>query len=435
MGVFAWLKSWYWPARALWRQRRKDMRALKAFWWRRVLVRTRFIVVAGSVGKTTTKELLAAILEQFAPTARTPGNCNHRKFGGPESTILNTRPWHRFAVVEAGIEQPGDMVSVAKLLKPQVALMLDVKRCHTNVFKNVEAIAQEKGQLIRALRANGYAIINQDNPLVTSMLNGSQAKYLGFGRSAQAQMRLIGMQSKWPSRLQLTITFEGRQYQVQTKLVGEHWANSVMAALAAASVCGVPLADAIRAVENIEPFWARMQPITLPGSGATLVRDEWNGSIDTFDAALSFLEQAQAQRKIVVVSDYSDTSTKLRGRANRLGRRVASLADLAVFVGDYAERSAMAAVDEGMAPQMVHSFATLPAVTAFLKQSLCEGDLVLLKGQANHHLTRIYLGLLGDVSCTTLSCPKQILCDRCDRSGLRWQPAFRGLIAEPESFV
>lgn len=435
MATLHWLKRWYWPARLGLRRKRKQLRTVAAYLWRRVLVRTTFVVVAGSVGKTTTKELLAAILERHAPTARTPGNCNHSKFGGPESTLLAARPWHRFAVIEAGIERPGDMAAAARLLKPDVALMLEVKRCHTNVFKCIEAIAQEKGRLLEALRPSGTAVINQDNPLVVAMLAGCRARVVGFGPDPHAEIRLLEARSQWPERLQLSVEAGGQRYEVRTRLVGEHWTSSVLAALSTASVCGVSLPDAIRAVEKIEPFWARMQPVSLPESGAVLIRDEWNGSIDTFDAAFTFLEQARAARKIVVASDYSDSSAKLRSRANRLGRQVAGIADMAVFVGEYAERSAAMAVSEGMAPERAHSFVSLAAATEFLKRHLTRGDLVLLKGQSNHHLSRIYLGLLGPISCHTLSCSRQFLCDRCDQLGLQWQPQFDGMVARPEAFV
>lgn len=430
-----WLKRWYWPARMALQRRRRQVRRVAAYVWRRLLFRTTFLVVAGSVGKTTTKELLAAILQRHAPTARTPGNCNHSKFGGPEATLLSVRPWHRFAVIEAGIERPDDMAAAARLLKPDVALMLDVKRCHTNVFKHVEAIAEEKGRLLEALRPSAIAVINQDNPLVVAMLDRCHAHALAFGRSSDAQIRLLEAHCRWPGRLELSVEAQGERYEIRTRLVGEHWASSVLAALSAAGVCGVPLPEAIRTMETIEPFWARMQPVTLPGSGAVLIRDEWNGSIDTFDAAFAFLAQAQAQRKIIISSDYSDSPAKLRARANRLARRVAAIADMAVFVGEYAARSAATALNEGMRPDQVRSFVSLSAATEFLKQHLRHGDLALLKRQANHHLSRIYLGLLGPVSCNTLSCSRQFLCDRCDQLGMEWRPEFDGVMARPEAFV
>lgn len=408
---------------------RRRLNVLAAFLWRRMLVRTRFIAVTGSVGKTTTKELLRAILSRRAATVWSFGNDNLRRFGSPEATILRARPWHRFAVLEAGIERPGDMQSVAKLVKPDVGLVLDVKRCHTNAFKTIENIAAEKSELVRNLGPRSTAVLNADNPYVAMMAPLARGKVVTFSSAEGSQLRLLNASSQWPERLRLRIACDRQEYEIRTRLVGEHWSTAVLAALTTATTCGVPLQEAIAAVEEVEPFWARMQPVTVPSCGAIVIRDEWNGSIDTFEAAFKVMEHASAARKIVVLSDYSDTSTKLRSRASRLGRRAAQIAELVIFVGDYADRSVAAAISEGVGQDNARGFVTIRAALAFLKSELRDGDLVLLKGQANHHLSRLYLGLLGDIECTRLSCARQVLCDQCEYLGLSWQPAFQGVVA------
>ncbi|WP_338065843.1 glutamate ligase domain-containing protein [Nitrosomonas nitrosa] len=192
--------------------------------------------------------------------------------------------------------------------------------------------------------------------------------------------------------------------------------------------------DAINAIRTIEPFWARLQPISLPAYGnATILRDEFNGSIDTFDAALTVLADANAARKIVIFSDFSDSKKKDRVRASYLGKISASLADIAIFVGDYANRSKEAAIEAGLSEDCVYAFFDPAEVTAFLKQFLREDDLVLIKGKASHHLSRIYLGLFGQVTCTLSSCSMQILCDRCSRLGFVWHPEIQGYMAPPDS--
>ena len=421
----------------LWRVARagRGMRSCAAFLWRRMMFRTTFIAVSGSVGKTTTKELLRVILASHAPTTATVATVNHRKTGGPEAVLLGVRPWHRYAVIEAGVERPGDMASVIKLLKPDVGVMLDVKRCHMMMFRTMEALADEKADLVRNLRRRSRAILNLDNPYVADMADVAPCEVVGFGTGDSARVKLLEARSRWPERLTLRIAVDGEAYEVRTRLVGTHWATAVLAALTTALTCGVPLDAAIASVGQVEPFWARMQPITLPGSGAVVIRDEWNGSIDTFEAAFKVMEEASAERKILVLSDYSDTSTKLRGRANHLGRRGAGIADLLVFVGDYAERSVAAAMDEGMGKDNARAFVTMAAAAEFLRAELSAGDLLLLKGQSNHHLTRVYLALLGEVTCTTVSCSRQILCDRCPRSGMAWNPRLQTLVAAPDSRV
>lgn len=407
-----------------------------AFIWRRLLFNTTFIAITGSAGKTTTKEFLASILEQHFSVNRTPGNWNHRKFQGPEMTILKTRPWHKFVVMELGIEVPGDMAKVAHFVSPDLVLMLDIKLCHTNTFKTLESIAQEKSQLLHHIKNRGCAILNQDNPYVAEMATKPGAKLIRFSKADSADIKLVHAESNWPERLKLQIIVEGKQYEVETRLVGTHWVPTILASLAAAVHCGIPLQDAINSIRTIEPFWARLQPITLPAyGGATILRDEWNGSIDTFEAALKVLADANATRKIVIFSDFSDSKKKLRSRANYLGKISASHADIAIFVGDYSHNSRIAAIDAGLNEECVHAFFDVAGVTAYLKQLLRKGDLVLIKGQANHHLSRIYLGLLGQVACTLSSCSMQILCDRCSRLGFAWHPEIQGYMAPPESAV
>ncbi|SFM48499.1 UDP-N-acetylmuramyl pentapeptide synthase [Nitrosomonas nitrosa] len=405
-----------------------------AFIWRRLLFNTTFIAITGSAGKTTTKEFLASILEQHYSVVRTPGNWNHRKYQGPEMTILKTRPWHKFVVMELGIEIPGDMAPVAQFVNPDLVLMLDIKLCHTNTFKTLESIAQEKSQLLKHVKSGGCAVLNQDNPYVAEMATKPGTKLIRFGKSESADIRLVHAESNWPERLRLHIVYEGKQYEVDTRLVGTHWAPTILASLAAAIHCGVPVQDAINAIRTIEPFWARLQPISLPAYGnATILRDEFNGSIDTFDAALTVLADANAARKIVIFSDFSDSKKKDRVRASYLGKISASLADIAIFVGDYANRSKEAAIEAGLSEDCVYAFFDPAEVTAFLKQFLREDGLVLIKGKASHHLSRIYLGLFGQVTCTLSSCSMQILCDRCSRLGFVWHPEIQGYMAPPDS--
>ena len=434
------LTSCYWKLRGkyqklYWRVRKPIIIAV-AFIWRRLLFRTTFIAITGSTGKTTTKEFLADILEQKYSVMRTPGNWNHRKFLGPEMTILKARPWHKFVVMEMGIEVPGDMASVANFVKPDIALMLDVKLCHTNVFKNLEAIAEEKSQLLKHVKKSGCAILNQDNPLIQKMEVTAGARVLRFGQDENSDLKVTHLESKWPERLCLTFTQNGQQHKVTTQLVGTHWMPTIMASIATADHCGVPMPLILSSLEKIGVYWARLQPISLPEyHGATILRDDWNGSIDTFEPALKVLEDANALRKIVVFSDYSDSNKKLRRRANHLGRVAAEHSDIAIFVGDYCDFSKAAAVQAGLSEECVHAFFDADMASEYLKTLLQSGDLVLIKGQANHHLSRIYLGLLDEVQCTLPTCSRQILCDRCPSLGFSWRPELKPYMAPPESFV
>jgi UDP-N-acetylmuramoyl-tripeptide--D-alanyl-D-alanine ligase len=405
---------------------------LAARLWRRLLFRTRIIAITGSVGKTTTKELLASILSEQGRVVRTPGNSNSLKQGGLSSVILKIRPWDRFAVFEVGVEAPGEMWKAARLLRPDIVIVLRIARCHTNLFDSLEAIAEEKATLLKDLGPAGTAILNGDDALVTAMARNEQFDCRFFGTSTSFDVSASDVSSRWPERLRLTVRTRDESHVMQTLLVGTHWVTPILAALTASTCCGVPLARAVKCVEKVPPFWARMQPVRL-NSGATIIRDEFNGSITTFEAAFKVLAEATAQRKIMVLSDYSDSPKKRRIRVNSLGRDAAKTVDMLVLVGENSRNGANVAIDAGMAPENAHAFFTINEATQFLRRELRDGDLVLLKGQSNHHLSRIYLGLLDDVSCQVPSCRKMILCDCCEQLGFSWRPELDGLMALPNA--
>jgi UDP-N-acetylmuramoyl-tripeptide--D-alanyl-D-alanine ligase len=408
---------------------------LAAWIWRRCLWRTTVIAVTGSVGKTTTKELLVAVLADHGLVCGTRGNWHGYASGGSAAAVLSARLHHRFLVVEAGIERRGELRRLTSMLKPDIAVVLEVRKCHSKVFRNIQGIAEEKSQIIRRLRKNATAVLNFDNPHTLQMRDLTKARVIGFGRSPEAAICLESADAAWPERLTCQIRTPSSVVQVPTQFVGEHFSTSVLATIAVTEALKISADQAAAAISRVPPFWGRLQPIEIPGLGATLLRDELNGSIDTFTVAIEVLRNARAKRKIVVFSDYSDSPRTNRERAADLGRFAAETADVAVFVGDYANRAKKKAISQGLPEDMVRSFHNLEEATRFLEGIAQKDDLILLKGRANHHLSRIYLGLFGNVACKLASCPRQHLCDRCPQLGFNWHPELTGLVAPPDSYA
>lgn len=385
-----------------------------AYLWRRMLFRTTFIAITGSVGKTTAKECMAAILSTQFSTVSTLNNQNDR-YGVP-LTMLRARPWHRFAVIEMGTDGPGLIKRSARLVRPHVAIILTVAKSHTKVFSSLEQIAAEKSSLLDALLPSGLAILNADDSRVGRMASGRRCRVKTFGLSAGQDLWADEVSSSWPETLTLRVHTRTEVEWVRTKLVGRHWASSVLAGIAGALACGVPLKAATAAVGNVEPFPARMQPIKLP-NGATMIRDELNGSYDTWQAAVKVLGDAQAARRVMVISDvtgWHKKSLKPRDRSKELGRIASRVADVAIFVSDHAHHAARAAVAAGMHPDRVHGFANLLMAAEHLKSELRHGDLVLLRGRATDHLSRICFAQFGEIGCWKTHCSKTIVCDHCD---------------------
>ena len=383
-----------------------------AWIWRTLLVRTRFVVVTGSVGKTTAKELIYAILSSRAPTVATRYNDNG--IDRTAETILRVRPWHRFAVLEAGTGGPGWIARIASLVRPDIAVILNVGHTHTDQFPTLDDTAREKAALLTALRPRGVAILNDDDPRVAAMAVGRGFRVVRFGLTDRADVRATAISSPWPERLALTIESRGLAQRIQTRLVGVNWAPSVLAAAAVALECGVALPDIAAAVAGVPPTPARLDPRALP-SGAVILRDDYNGSLQTFEAALQVLREARACRKILAITTVTDTPDSWGRRLRRLVFAAAPVCQAIVLVGSRHQtaRSIQAAVKAGFPAGRFYEFGALSDAAAFLREFLRDGDLLLLRGRIVDHVGRLYHAQTAEVSCWLDRCPKRDICDRC----------------------
>jgi len=394
-----------------------------AYLWRRLLFRTTFIAITGSVGKTTAKECLAAALASRHPTAKSIANQND--YSGVPRSLLRVRPWHRFAVLEVASSRPGMMKRSARLVVPDVAIVLAVAKTHVQNFRTLQNTAAEKAALLASLPANGVAVLNGDDPLVAAMAAPLKRRVIWFGTSPSFDYWAEGASSQWPGRLSFQVHAGAASERVQTQLVGAHWKNSILAAIAAAHTCGMPLQEAVRAASAVQPTQGRMQPATLP-CGATVIRDDQNGSVDTLQAAFLALAEAQARRKILVITDVTDTSRSPRERFHKIGKQAVGIFQSAVFIGHTAHHGVREMIAAGMSPDQAHAFDSLQQAEEFLRHELAPDDLVLLRGRATDHVTRLYFALLGTVHCRKAHCDKTTVCDLCPELGavISPQPAL-----------
>jgi UDP-N-acetylmuramoyl-tripeptide--D-alanyl-D-alanine ligase len=388
--------------------------------WRLVLWRTTFIAITGSVGKTTTKEALARGLSATAPTMRSPGTAN--VLIALSRTILQVRPWHRFAVLEVGTGGPGSVGPSAQLVRPDIAVITCVERQHLMGFNDLEEIATEKAMLLTGLRPGGIAVLNRDDSRVVQMKPPAGCSILWFGQNESADCCILSSASQWPDRLTLGLDCHGEKLTVDTELLGGHWERSIAAAVAAGIACGVPAAEICSAISGLTPTVGRMQPLDL-GQGVTMVRDDINGSFVTLEKALEFLRSARCERRVFVGSDITDLDNRpARRRAQLLGELVAKSSDCAVFVGKHAARAKKGAVSAGMSEDSIHSAAHWTEAVDVVRRTMQPGDLIVVKGPATQHLARIALSLIGSVECREDNCGRTGECDYCPQLGFRPNP-------------
>jgi UDP-N-acetylmuramoyl-tripeptide--D-alanyl-D-alanine ligase len=404
-----------------WRQLRRRLRLhvlrASAWVWRRLMRRTTVVAITGSVGKTTARECLAAILAAQGTTLATRHNQNDET--GVPRTLLRLRPWHRFAVIETGTARPGLLRVNARLVRPDVAVVLAVAGTHSDAFRTLDDTAAEKSELPAAVPRGGLAILNGEDERVRRMAERCRCRVETFGRSPACEAWADDVSSRWPARLSLRVHASGEAQRVQTRLVGEHWVNGILAAVLAARALGVAPAAAAAALARAEPFPVRMQPVRLP-NGAIVIRDEQNSSPDTWRAALAVLRDAEARRRVLIGSDFSDLRRNNHVRYQRLADLAAESADAALFVGEHAGVAVKRAIWRGMDPTRVEGALDVRAAAERLASFLEPGDLVLLKGRATHHLSRALFAQFGEIGCWKRSCRRHIVCDVCPEL----QPGF-----------
>jgi UDP-N-acetylmuramoyl-tripeptide--D-alanyl-D-alanine ligase len=381
-----------------------------AFLWRRLLPRTTFIAVTGSFGKTTCTELLAATLSRRYCVIRT--NKNWNSWNGVASTILRTMPWHRYAVVEAATWQSGALARSAAMIRPDIAIILTVGNTHRKRFHSIDAIAAEKATLLSGLQPSGLAVLNADDPRVAAMADGKHVRVLRIGSGEQCDLQGETVPPVEPGRFSLRVRCVGQEIILHTRLYGPHWSPPVLAALAVARECGVPLAEAASAIENLAPITDRLQLVTL-ANGVQFLRDDYNCSMDSVAPALSTFAALPAARKIFVLSYLADSDIRPRNRSAEVTKQASSFAQVVVCIGLHARHGVRGAIGGGMDPGSVFQFATVKAAADFLHPFLRSGDLVLAKGGG--HLARIFLSFDRPIACWGELCRLTALCDHCPK--------------------
>ena len=385
-----------------------------AVWHRRRLDRTTFIGVVGSAGKTTTKRMTAAVLSSRYRGSARRGTANYAH--SISESVLMARRADGFCVVELSAGTgPDSLCKPLDLLKPTIGVVTCIGTDHYSSFGSQDAIALEKGRLIRELPETGVAVLNADDPRVIAMRTGCRARVISFGLTADADVRAEAVRATWPDRLSFELVHKGDRLPVQTQLCGTQSIGSALAAAAVGIAMDIPLTDIVRSLGTVEPFMARMSPLELP-DGVTFIRDDWKASMHTIAPALEFLRAARAARKIAVIGTISDYSGSSRTQYARTARYALEVADLVVFVGPRSFGALRARPQHQ--PERLRAFSTVEAATSFLAAFLKSGDLVLLKGSnPADHLYRIALSRTSTVLCWREDCGKGIFCDACSLVG------------------
>ncbi|MCG5529574.1 UDP-N-acetylmuramoyl-tripeptide--D-alanyl-D-alanine ligase [Halorhodospira halochloris] len=345
------------------------------------------LALTGSNGKTTVKELVAAMLANAAPTLATMGNRNNH-LGVPQ-TLTRLRPEHRFAVIEMGANHPGEIAGLAELAEPHIGLVTNAAEAHLEGFGSLDGVAHAKGELFDSLGGDSSAIINIDDRYARLWQEKSAAagRTISFGRSAAADVR-------WRNQgEELEIYLDGRWQSTPTALLGEHNSANACAAAACAHTMGVPAEQIRAALAQVRAPRGRLQP--LPGLRCRMVIDDsYNANPASLEAALAVLEQIVGEKWLLLgeMAELGADSPAWHRRAGELAR-AAGVARLWTL----GRRAALAAESFGAGGR---DFADLDSLLVACREELPAQGVVLIKGSRTAGMERLVAALSENTNTT-----------------------------------
>ncbi len=360
----------------------------------------RVVAVTGSVGKTTTKDLLLQVLGPAGPTVA-PVRSFNNEIGVP-LTVLRADDDTRYLVLEMGASGIGHIAYLTDIAPPDVAIVLVVGRAHVGEFGGIEATARAKSELVTGLAPGGVAVLNADDARVSAMARLAPGEVVTFGFAPTAQVRAADVRLVDGGHPHLTLVdaraAAARSVPVRLRLVGEHQVHNALAAAAATLVVGLDLdavADGLAGADALSPH--RMHVADRP-DGVTVVDDSYNANPDSMRAALKALAAlaGRDRRSVAVLGEMLELGPETRSAHDAIGRLAVRLdIGLTVVVGAGARAIADGAAHEGSWGDEVVVVDDVDAAAALLADELRPGDVVLVKSSYGAGLWRLGDRLLG----------------------------------------
>jgi UDP-N-acetylmuramoyl-tripeptide--D-alanyl-D-alanine ligase len=333
----------------------------------------RVVAVTGSNGKTTTKEILAAILALKFKTLKPEGSYNN-DIGVPLTVLRMTRDIEA-AVFEIEMNELGGTARLARICRPEVGVITNIGDTHIEFMKDRHGVAQEKAELLQALPEKSAAVLNADDPLVMAIGSTyAPARRVTFGLEQKAEVFATDIDDAGlaGSRFRLM-----GKYEVTLPMPGRHNVANCLAACAAAYAMGMWPGDMPEAIARLKPLPMRLRVARL--GETTLIEDCYNANPQSVEAALDVLEQCGAvERRIAFLGDMLELGESAQTQHEALGRKVGVLVNRLVVVGPLGEHTAKGAAAVGLA--QIWRFETAAQAREALFDFISPGDTILVKG-------------------------------------------------------
>jgi UDP-N-acetylmuramoyl-tripeptide--D-alanyl-D-alanine ligase len=359
------------------------------------------VAITGSSGKTTTKAMVAAVVQSVIPSVASPESFNN-EIGIP-LTVLQAEPSHRALVLEYAMRKKGDIAYLCRIAPPDIAVITNIGTAHIGLLGSREAIAEAKSEILGdwGLETGDWqrdhakvAVLPADDDFFVFLRERAKEDVITFGFSPNARVRALDCQVDWDGTT-LSATDGKQTVTLKLPVLGEHNARNALAALAVAKVLGIDWGIATEALEKFQPPKMRLQRQWLDPPGCWVINDAYNANPDSVKAALKTLKALPAKRKVAVLGEMLELGAFHEQGHREVGEVAAETVDLLIVVGEGAMAIAEGALAAGMPSERVVRFATLEEAQRAWREWLRAGDVVLLKASRAVGLERLLSELVS----------------------------------------
>jgi UDP-N-acetylmuramoyl-tripeptide--D-alanyl-D-alanine ligase len=348
------------------------------------------IAITGSNGKTTTRQMTAAVIAKKFITLSTVKNYNNQI--GVPLTLLRLVPEHKWAVVELGTNSPGEIARLAQICAPDIGVITNIGPAHLEGLGSLDGVMREKGQLIEHLKAAGKAVLNADDRRVYKLATQTKKEVLLFGQSKNARIRATAVKEK-TAGISFSLDLPEESLRVDLKVAGQFMVINALAAAAVGHLLGLSAEDIKAGLEKFEPAWGRMN-IFQTANGIHIIDDTYNANPDSMRAAITTLKSLRTNnRSILVAGDMLELGEQSEPLHRQVGAWAAAAGINQLWVtGDFAGAVIAGAKDAGMKDEHIFS-GSQERVLVELQKSLKPGDWVLVKGSRGARMEDVVKGI------------------------------------------
>jgi len=349
------------------------------------------VAITGSNGKTSTRKMTAGVVSKRFSTLSTSGNLNN--LIGLPLTLLNLNLNHRWAVLELGMNSPGEIKRLAEICSPDIGVITNIGPAHLEGLGSLDAIMQAKGELLEEIKPDGTAALNADDPRLLQLADYTSRNVLFFGRSKNARIRARSMKGTGAG-LSFTLVLPEESITVDLKTPAAFMISNALAAAAVGYLLGLTAGEIKDGLEDFKPVKGRMN-ILKTVKGINIIDDTYNANPDSMKAAINTLRSLKENHMgILIAGDMLELGDHAESMHRNIGR-IAAVSDIAKLyvTGQFSQTVASGAMDEDMNPRDIFT-GTKEEILEGIKDRLGPGDWVLVKGSRGMTMETIVQGLL-----------------------------------------